>query len=177
MASTTAQTRIPTTGTYTVDPASSTVAFTTRHMFGTGTVKGTFSVQSGRVVVNDPPTESSVQADIRADSFATGNKQRDKDVRSKKFLHAERFPVISFRAAKASQKPGQGWTLPGILTARGVNAPLDLTITSITEEDGKLSVTATGTVDRYAHGITGYKGIAARQLQIEITATAVRIPD
>jgi polyisoprenoid-binding protein YceI len=177
MASTTAQTQIPTTGTYTVDPANSTVAFTTRHMFGTGTVKGTFSVQSGRVVISDPPTESSVQADIRADSFASGNKQRDKDVRSKKFLHVEHFPLISFRAARASRTAGETWTLPGTLTARGVNAPLELTITSVTEADGKLSVTASGTVDRYAHGITGYKGIAARRLEIEITATATRIPD
>lgn len=177
MAATTAQTQIPATGTYTIDPTRSTVAFTTRHMFGTGTVKGTFLAHSGRVVISDPPTGSSVEADIRADSFATGSKQRDKDVRSKKFLHAERFPLISFRAAKASRNADGTWTLPGTLTARGVSAPLELTITSAGEADGTLSVTATGTVDRYAHGITGFKGVAARRLQIEITATADRVPE
>jgi polyisoprenoid-binding protein YceI len=174
MATTSAQTQIPTTGTYVVDPAASTVAFKTKHMFGTGTVKGTFSVQSGRVVISDPPTASSVEADVRADSVASGQKQRDKDVRSKKFLHAERFPLISLRGSQPSRNADGTWTLPATLTARGVSAPLELTITSAVETGGRLSIVATGTVDRYAHGITGYKGVAARRLEIEITATATR---
>ena len=39
--------QIPATGTYRIHPASSSVSFTTRHMFGLGAVKGTFGVRFG----------------------------------------------------------------------------------------------------------------------------------
>ena len=175
MATTTGQIQIPPAGTYLLDPDRSTVAFTTRHMFGTGTVKGTFAVASGDVVIADPPTGSAVYAEIRAASFDSGSRRRDKDVHSKKFLHVEQYPVITFRTTEVRREPGGTWTLLGTLTARGVGAPVELTVTSATAAGGALSITAAGTVDRYAHGITGFKGVAARHLRIEITANATRV--
>lgn len=169
------QVQVPTAGTYTLDAARSTVAFTTKHMFGTGTVKGTFAVKSGQIVITDPPAGSSVRAEVQAGSFASGSKQRDKDVRSKKFLHVDEHPVIAFEAANATQNADGTWTLRGTLTARGVGAPLELTVTKAVASGDTLSVTAVGTVDRYAHGITKFKGVAARHLQIEINAIAARL--
>jgi polyisoprenoid-binding protein YceI len=176
MATTTGQIQIPPTGTYVLDPARSTVAFTTRHMFGAGRVKGTFTVASGEVVVADQPTGSYVYAEIHADSFDSGSRLRDKDVHSKKFLHVEKYPVITFRTTEVRRRPDGGWSLLGTLTARGVAAPVELAVTSATATGASLSITAAGTVDRYAHGITGAKGMAARHLSIEITAGATRVP-
>ena len=176
MATTTGQIQIPPTGTYTLDPARSTVAFTTRHMFGTGTVKGTFALASGEVVIAEPTTGSSVYAELHAGSFNSGSKLRDRDVHSKKFLHVEEYPVITFRTDRVRQQADGTWTLLGTLTARGVGAPFELTVTSATTAGDTLSITASGIVDRYAHGITGYKGMAARRLSIEITASATRVP-
>jgi polyisoprenoid-binding protein YceI len=74
--------QIPAAGIYQLDPAASTVTFATRHMFGLAPVKGTFRLVSGQITIADPVTSSTVSAVIDAASFATGNPQRDKDVKS-----------------------------------------------------------------------------------------------
>jgi polyisoprenoid-binding protein YceI len=176
MATTTGQIQIPPAGTYLLDPARSTVAFTTRHMFGAGTVRGTLAVASGEVVIADPPTGSSVHTEIHAGSFDSGSRLRDKDVHSKKFLHVEKYPVITFRTTEVRREHDGAWTLLGTLTARGVAAPVELAVTSATATGGTLSITVSGTVDRYAHGITAARGMAARRLRIEISASATRVP-
>ncbi|SRR6266568_8214563 len=73
----TATVQIPATGTYRIDPASSSVSFTTRHLFGLGAVKGTFGVLSGEVTIADPVTASTARAVIDAASFSGGHPQRD----------------------------------------------------------------------------------------------------
>lgn len=60
----------------------------------------------------------------------------------------------------------------GTLNARGEDAPCELTITSAVERRDGLIIVATGTVDRYAHGITGAEGFAGRYLEITIAAVA-----
>jgi polyisoprenoid-binding protein YceI len=62
--------QIPAAGTYQLDPAASTVRFATRHLFGLGTVKGTFRLISGQVTIADPVTSSTASAVIDAASFA-----------------------------------------------------------------------------------------------------------
>ena len=44
----TATVQIPATGIYRIDPADSSVSFTTRHLFGLGAVKGTFGCSPGK---------------------------------------------------------------------------------------------------------------------------------
>jgi polyisoprenoid-binding protein YceI len=63
----------------------------------------------------------------------------------------------------------------GSITARGTAAPVDLTIIEIAEHDGGITVRATATVDRYAHGLTKGKGLAARDLHVQLIAHANRI--
>ena len=84
--------QIPAAGIYQLDPAASTVTFATRHMFGLAPVKGTFRLVSGQITIADPVTSSTVSAVIDAASFATGNPQRDKDVKSARFLHVRDHP-------------------------------------------------------------------------------------
>lgn len=62
----TATVQIPATGTYRIDPADSSVSFTTRHLFGLGAVEGTFGVLSGEVTIADPVTASTARAVIDA---------------------------------------------------------------------------------------------------------------
>jgi polyisoprenoid-binding protein YceI len=162
---------VPTAGTYAVDPAKSTIRFDTRHMFGLGKVSGTFAFRSGDLVVADPPTESSARAEVDAGSFSTGSGPRDKKVRSKAFLHVASFPVITFRSEHV-RLDANTWVLLGALTVRGVNAPIELRVNSAEMVNGNLTLTASGSVDRYAHGIKAMKGMAARQLQIEATIVA-----
>jgi polyisoprenoid-binding protein YceI len=70
------------------------------------------------------------------------------------------------------RRSGDAWAVSGVLTVKGKPALLDLTVT---DEGATLVVRASGTVDRYAHGVTMMRGMAARHLSVEITARATRV--
>ena len=153
---------LPKPGTYVIEPASSTIEFTTRAMFGLAGVKGTFALTSGEITIADPVSESSATATVSAASFDTGNARRDDHVRSEDFLHQEAHPEISFRSTGLSQE-GDTWVLSGDLTVRSETAPVQLAVQDIAEDGRTLTVRAVTTVDRYAHGISKLKGMTARQ--------------
>ena len=157
----------PASGTYVVDPAGSTVSFATRHFFGLGPVRGTFTVLSGTITVGGTHVDAS--GTVSAASFETGNATRDGQVRSKTYLDADAHPEITLRAA--GELPGP---VPGELTARGGTAPVEVTVAEVHEADGVLTARLTTTVDRYAHGITAMKGMTGRTLQLQLTARATR---
>jgi polyisoprenoid-binding protein YceI len=164
----------PAAGTYRIDPSTSTITFTTRHMFGTAAVKGSFDLRASEITVAEPVTASHVAATAAADSFTTGNPKRDKHVRSVDFLHADTHPDISFRSTGLVHD-GASWLLHGTITARGNTAPVELTIIEASTNPTGLTVKATGKVDRYAHNITKLKGMAARYLTLTIAAHAERV--
>jgi polyisoprenoid-binding protein YceI len=163
----------PPEGRYVIDPAGSSVRFVTRHMFGLARVRGTLAVTSGAVAVTESAEGSNVEAALSAASFSTGNPVRDPQVRSRLFLDARRHPVVSFRST-AVRRSGDAWTVSGVLTVKGRPAPLDLTVTDVTTEGSSLVLRASGAVDRYAHGVTAMRGMAARHLAVEITARVTR---
>ncbi|HEX2320736.1 MAG TPA: YceI family protein [Streptosporangiaceae bacterium] len=167
----TATVQIPATGTYRIDPASSSVSFTTRHMFGLGAVKGTFGVLSGEVTIADPVTASTARAVIDAASFSGGHPQRDKDVKSANFLHVEEHPHITFESSDLARE-GDAWLLHGQLTVRGHSAPVALAVTESRASGDGLTLRGTTRIDRYAFGLSKKKGLAARYLDLEITAQA-----
>jgi hypothetical protein len=57
----------------------------------------------------------------------------------------------------------------GTLTARGNGAPCEFAVIDAVERPDGFEVVAIGTIDRYAHGITGARGFAARYLDVTIT--------
>ena len=136
-------------------------------------MKGTFRLISGQVTIADLVTSSTTSAVIDAASFATGNPRRDQDVKSARLLHVNDHPQITFRSTELVQD-GAAWRLRGQITARGTSAPAELTITEAAASDDVLQIRATTRVDRYAHGLTEAKGLAARHLDMEITARATR---
>jgi polyisoprenoid-binding protein YceI len=169
----TATVQIPATGTYRIDPSGSSVSFTTRHLFGLGVVRGTFGVLSGEVTIADPVTASTARAVIDAASFSSGHPQRDKDVKSANLLHVQEHPHIKFESSQLVPV-GDGWVLRGQLTARGNAAPVELAVTESRGSGDGLALRATTRIDRYAFGLTKRKGLAARYLDLEITAQATR---
>jgi polyisoprenoid-binding protein YceI len=82
---------VPPVGDYTIDPGRSRVTFSGRHLFGLALVRGGFAVNSGRVRVASPVTDSEAEAGIDAASVDTGNRQRDNEIRSKRYLHTARY--------------------------------------------------------------------------------------
>lgn len=164
---------IPTAGVYVLDPATSSITFATRHLFGLGGVTGTFTLRSGEITVTDPFSESRVHAVVDASSFTTDKPKRDEHVRSNKLLDATAYPDLAFRSTGLHQVDG-GWVLTGELTARGTTAPAELSITGVAAEGDALALAATSRIDRYAHGVAAAKGMAGRHLDLTFVLRAHR---
>ena len=165
-------------GRYVIDPASSTVTFRTRHMFGLGRVRGTFAVRGGAVEVTGVAGEARCYAEIDAASFRTGNPQRDASVRSARLLDTDHHPVIIFEAQRLdgtgpdSAGP-DGTGLAGQLTVRGVTRPAAIAAELTGAAPGGFTARGTVRVDRTAFGVTAYRGLAARQLDLIVEVRCV----
>lgn len=123
---TAAGTTVPEAGRYTIDPAHSSVNFQVRHM-GLSKVRGSFESFSGTVVIDDDPAQSSVEVSLDADSFTTGNEDRDGHIKSADFLDVERYPTLTFRGTGVRQE-GEDWKLDGELTVRDESRPVTLDV-------------------------------------------------
>lgn len=167
---------VPAPGTYTIDAERSTITFATRHFFGLGAVRGTFTLVSGRVHVATDPTQSSTTAVIDAGSFSTGTGARDNVVRSPKYLNAAAHPHITF-VSNAVQATGTGYLLRGDLTVKAVTQPVDLTVEKAQKGPDGIRLRATTRIDRYAFGITVDKGMTARHLDLSLDIVAVPAPN
>jgi len=159
----------PRLGRYEIDPARSTLAFRTRHLFGLAPVRGTFTIRGGTVDIAEPFPESAVHAEIEAASFRTRNPQRDASVLAPRVLDPGHHPIISFD----SERPGTR-DIPGTLTVRGVTRAVRLQVTDVTLATGSFTVRATARIDRTEFGVTAYRGLAGRYLDMSMEVQCVR---
>jgi polyisoprenoid-binding protein YceI len=168
-----APTEVPITGRYVLDPERTAITFRTRHMFGLAPVKGRFKLGSAIVKIADPAEGSSVEVLVPSVSFSTRNPLRDFQVRSLLFLHAKRHPTIAFHSENVEWMDG-AWHVRGRLEVKGHSAPVDLTLDQLTTSGTSLELQAHGEIDRYAHGVTAMKGVAAKILTFVVTAEGKR---
>jgi polyisoprenoid-binding protein YceI len=168
--------QVPAVGRYGIDPRASTITFKSRHLFGLAPVHGTMAIRDGLVDIADPVTGSSVQVEIDATSFSTGSGQRDRDVRSPRFLDAERYPSMTFTSQRLDRSDGR-WTLVGTLMVRDVARPVSLAIewsTISPEWPTSFVVWATTRIDRTDFGLTAAKGLAGCHLDVSLRILGVR---
>jgi polyisoprenoid-binding protein YceI len=161
----------PTPGRYAIDPQRTSVRFTARHLFGLAGINGTISLLRASAVIDDPATSSTMVAVLDAASFTSGNRWRDRAVRSAKYLDVANHPVITVTSSQAQCTQGT-WIAECTISAHGVDAPSTLTVEQLDFPDGGLILRGSATVDRYAHGITAGKGIAGRWITLHIDAVA-----
>jgi polyisoprenoid-binding protein YceI len=169
----------PRLGRYEIDPARSTLAFRTRHLFGLAPVRGSFAIRGGTVDIAEPFTDSAVHAEIETASFRTRNPQRDAAVLARRVLDAEHHPVISFDSESFgsesfdSERPGTR-DITGTLTVRGVTRAVRLQVTDVTLARGSFTAAATARIDRTEFGVTAYRGLAGRYLDMLMEVQCVR---
>jgi polyisoprenoid-binding protein YceI len=159
----------PRPGRYEIDTSCSAVTFRTRHLFGLAPVRGSFAIRAATIDVAEPVTDSSIHAEIDTASFRTGNGQRDVTVHSARLLDAVRYPVITF----ISEGTG-GPALPGMLTVRGVTRPVILSVEQSAVTPTSFTVRATTRIDRAEFGVTAYRGLAGRYLDMTAEVRCVR---
>jgi polyisoprenoid-binding protein YceI len=159
----------PGPGRYEIDTSRSAVTFRTRHMFGLAPVRGSLAIRAGTVNVAGPLTDPSIYAEIDTASFGTGNGQRDSNVRSARLLDAGQYPVMTFRSERMD-----GLALTGTLTVRDVTRPVSLPIEESAVSSGSFTARATTRIDRTQFGVTAYRGLAGRYLDVTVEVRCVR---
>lgn len=132
MSETTAPTRVidgvevPAAGTWKVDPGHADVAFVGRHFMLTK-VRGRFTGIDGTVVVAEDPAASTVSVTIDMTSVNSGDETRDNHIRSADLFDVENHPTATFTSTEVTWT-GNGGSMTGELTIRGVAKPVTLTV-------------------------------------------------
>jgi len=158
-------------GTYILDPARTTIRADVKALFGLMTVRGEFRLQSGQVSIADDPAAASVRASIAAGSFDSGHGTRDADVVSAALLDARAYPEITF-TGRGARRDGDGWVVPGSVTAHGTAVPAEIRLGDVRAGDGETRFLATARLDRTSFGITRKKGMVGRTVDVVIEAVA-----
>lgn len=107
-------------GTWTIEPAHSSVGFAVRHL-GLTKVRGQFNQFSGFIAIAGDRLASAVEAVIELSSVDTNNADRDGHLQSTDFFGAESNPQMIFRSTGVTQD-----SLSGDLTLNGVTKPVTL---------------------------------------------------
>jgi polyisoprenoid-binding protein YceI len=121
--SVTTRTVLP-TGTWTVDPAHSSVEFSVKHL-GIATVRGAFNEFEGSFEVGDDGS-ARARGTVQTASIDTNEDKRDAHLRSEDFFHAEVHPELSFESTEIRALDEDSFVIHGELTMRGVTKPIVL---------------------------------------------------
>ncbi|MGI5194625.1 YceI family protein [Streptomyces sp. CA-288835] len=114
------------TGDYTIDPSHTTIGFVARHAMVTN-VKGSFTDFSGSLHLDGTdPSQSTATIDVKMDSIATGNADRDGHLKSADFFKTDEFPTMTFRSTKAESLGGDDYRITGDLSILGTTKELSI---------------------------------------------------
>jgi polyisoprenoid-binding protein YceI len=180
---TTQITAIP-TGTWTVDPAHSSVEFRVKHL-GISTVKGYFRDFEGRLEIPDDVSQARVTGTIKAASIDTGEPKRDDHLRSPDFFGADEYPELTFESTRIDVIDENEFHVTGNLTLHGVTRELTLhaEVTG-TEEDPwgntRVGIEAQGELNRGDYGMTFNQALGSGNMlvsdkvRISVEASAIK---
>ena|SRR5437763_10220516 len=173
------ETRTPTpdtpllsSGRWVVDPQASHARFAARTLAGLVETPGRFRALSGDLVVGRAQATGTLVID--ASSIDTGNRVRDRHLRSRGFFDVKRHPQLRYEAhAVSSQEPGRA-RIDGELIVAGARTPLPLDVTLHAPIDGVVELACQTEVDRIALGIRGARGMVPRAVQLDVAITLRR---
>ena len=159
-----------------LDPQHSSAQFSVRHL-GVSTVRGAFTKVSGSVVY-DPGNlgKSSIQATIETASVDTRVEARDNDLRSPRFLDAQKYATITFQSKKVEAAGAGKLKVTGDLTIHGVTKEVVLDVDgpspAINDPMGKdrlrTGASATTKINRNDFGVSGLPGIVGDDITITL---------
>lgn len=151
-------------GTWTVDPAHSSVGFTVRHMM-VSKVRGRFTDYDADIAIDEELARSSVSATVQLASIDTSDATRDEHLRSAEFFDVENHPTMTFVSTGLSGS-GSDYELAGELTIRGVTKPVifDVEFEGVGTNPWGATVagfSATATISREDFGLTWNQALAS----------------
>lgn len=142
------------------DPNHSSAEFAARHMM-ISTVRGGFRNVTGRLEFDPDNVEAGyVEATINVSEMtSTGVKDRDNHLKSPDFLHADKYPTITFKSTKVEKTGDKTARVHGDLTIRDVTRPVTINaelLGIVTSPFGGqvAGFTGTTTINREDFGLT-----------------------
>jgi polyisoprenoid-binding protein YceI len=139
-------------GIWTADLTRTRAAFAARHLFGQ-TVHGTIAVTGGTLEVGPDGQPRLFQATLDPASIDTGNARRDADLRGRRFLGVETYPLME-AAADSIDSTSDGWRTEAVLRVRRCEAPLCIDARlDILPTEARLLVSGTARLDLRDAGI------------------------
>ena len=162
--------------TWQLDPPHSSAQFSVRHL-GVSTVRGAFTKVSGTVQYDAAnPGKSSIQTTIEAASVDTRVDMRDNDLRSARFLDAQKYPTITFTSKRVEAAGADKLKVTGDLTIHGVTKEVVLDVDgptpAIKDPMGKdrlrMGASATTKINRNDFGISGLPGVVGDDITITL---------
>jgi polyisoprenoid-binding protein YceI len=146
-------------GTWTLDPSHTTVAFTVRHM-GISKVRGTFKSADAQLTVGNSLDETSLTATVDMSTVDTGHPQRDAHLRSTDFFDVDEHPAMTFESTAITEDGPGAYVVSGVLSVNGRSRPLDLAV--------ELHGTGTYPMDGSTHaGFSASGALSRRDFGIE----------
>jgi polyisoprenoid-binding protein YceI len=148
--------RVP-TGTWTVDPAHSSVEFRVKHMM-ISTVRGRFGEFAATIEAAPDYHQSKVQGTVKAASIDTNEPRRDDHLRSADFFDVEHHPEISFESTGIEHLEKGNYRVEGDLTMHGETRPVrfEVTVHGVTTDpqgQDRVGLEARGTLSRAEFGL------------------------
>jgi polyisoprenoid-binding protein YceI len=147
-------------GTWTADLAHTRAAFTARHFFGQP-VHGTITVTAATIEVGKDGFPQRFHAKLDPASIDTGHTRRDADLRGKRFLAVDSYPLLEVTADRIAATPG-GWCAEAVLRGHGHEAPL------------RIDATLDGAATTPRLRLSGSARLDLRDLGIRVPAFLVR---
>jgi polyisoprenoid-binding protein YceI len=124
MISTAKATLVP-AGTWTVDPAHSSVGFSVKHL-GIATVRGQFDEFEGTLEIGENDETARAYGTVQGVSVNTRDAGRDEHLRSADFFGVEQNPELRFESTEIAHVDEDTFEIVGNLTMNGVTKPITL---------------------------------------------------
>jgi polyisoprenoid-binding protein YceI len=159
-------------GTWRLDPGPSSVAFAVKHLWGLIAVRGRFAALAGaaRVTADGRITAS---LDIDAGSVDTGQRRRDKHLRSADFLDVDHHPTLEVRAHEVLLESRHAASVVADVVVTGVARTMTFPVDVALSEGGKVAtIDIVVVVDRAGFGMT-WNPLRAAADTAEVTAHLV----
>lgn len=177
------RTAIP-TGTWTIDPAHSTVGFAVKHM-GVSTVRGEFREFAGTIEISEDLGSSRVNGTVKVASVDTGQEQRDDHLRSADFFDAENHPELRFESKRIEAIDDETVRIAGELEVNGITREIELQAEVLGTGEGasgeeRLGLEVTGQLSRRDYGMRfnaalgSGNAVVADKVKLELAIAAVR---
>ncbi len=156
-----------------IDPARSRVEFHSPTLWGLMIVNGRFQRYDGTL---DLRREPAIELTIDASSLSTGNKIRDKHLRSSDFFDVEHHPQVRF-VSETAEADGDRLKVSGRLYAAGESTSLELEV--IMRQDGdELEVETCAYTNPRRLGMSGgILGMISSPTELMVRGRLVREPE